>query len=425
MGCGRKLGGDAGRQHRQLHWRRICGERQHECDQVTLVLHAQIQRVNLGTEVLAYVAAARGYRLRKFVSRHRAAVAVTAFMVVLVAVLAVATALSRPATPALAFTFAAVIYALFIAYPLLLGTRARREMQPYLAAVLANIPFFFYARSAMLESASRDVIGILPVGQAIVLVVLLMRIVRMETASERMLGRLALVAAAALAFITVAIPLQLEKQWVTVGWALEAAALVWLYRRIPHRGLLAWSGALFSIVFVRLVVNPEIFDYYPRSATPILNWYLYTYLIAAGAFFTGARLLTSEYRRQAAWLAGAGTLLLFFLLNIEIADFYSTGSTVTFNFLSSTLAQDLTYTMGWALFALGVLITGIALQARAARIAALSLLVITILKCFLHDLARLGGLYRVGSLLGLALSLVIVGLLLQKFVLRRPAEEPT
>jgi uncharacterized membrane protein len=65
------------------------------------------------------------------------------------------------------------------------------------------------------------------------------------------------------------------------------------------------------------------------------------------------------------------------------------------------------------------------MNARGARVAALSLLAITILKCFLHDLGRLGGLYRVGSLLGLAISLVVVGMLLQRFVLRRPAEEAT
>jgi uncharacterized membrane protein len=53
------------------------------------------------------------------------------------------------------------------------------------------------------------------------------------------------------------------------------------------------------------------------------------------------------------------------------------------------------------------------------------LLLVTILKCFLHDLGRLGGLYRVGSLLGLAVSLVFVTILLQKFVMlkKTPPEE--
>ena len=42
----------------------------------------------------------------------------------------------------------------------------------------------------------------------------------------------------------------------------------------------------------------------------------------------------------------------------------------------------------------------------------------TIVKCFFFDLWQLGGLYRVGSLLGLAICAAIIAVLLQKFVLR-------
>lgn len=343
----------------------------------------------------------------------------------LVPVLAIATGLSGAVAPGQQFVFAAVIYAIFIAFPLVLGTEGRHELQPYLAAVLASVPFFFFARNAMIEAQLDSVIGLLPVAQALLMLVLVMRLVRMEPPSERMLGRLAMVAGTALAFITVAIPLQLDRQWITIGWALEAAALIWLFLRVPHRGLFLWSAALFGAVFIRLVLNPAIFESYPRASTPILNWYLYTYGVCAAAFFAGAKLLPPEYRRGIATLASGGTGILFFLLNLEIGDYYSTGSRFAFNFLSASLAQDLTYTIAWAVFALAMLVAGIWFRARGARIAALSLLVITILKCFLHDLGRLGGLYRVGSLLGLAISLVLVGLLLQKFVLRRPVEEAT
>jgi len=49
------------------------------------------------------------------------------------------------------------------------------------------------------------------------------------------IGRLALLAGAALGFVTLAIPLPLERSWITIGWALEGAALAWLYGRIPHK----------------------------------------------------------------------------------------------------------------------------------------------------------------------------------------------
>ena len=126
--------------------------------------------------------------------------------------------------------------------------------------------------------------------------------------------------------------------------------------------------------------------------------------------------------RLSRMLYPAATILVFLMVNIEIADFYSTGSTLTFNF-SSNLAQDLTYTLTWAIFAIGMLITGLIIRNRPVRIASLLLLLVTIFKCFLHDLGRLGGLYRVGSLVGLAISVALVAVLLQKYVLqqREPA----
>ncbi len=343
--------------------------------------------------------------------------------IAIVPLTAIATAFAHTETPSQLFTFALVLYLIPIAYPLVLGARVKRALAPYLAAVLASVPFFFFARAAMIDAKLDYMIGVLPVGEALVLLVLLVRLLRAEPPTERFLTRLAIVAASALAFITAAIPLQLEKQWITIGWALEGAALVWLFRRIPHRGLLVWAAALLTATFVRLTVNPAVLEYHAPSHRAILNWYLYTYLVCAIAFFLAAQRAPKAYARAIGLCRAAGTLLLFFLLNIEIADYFSTGPTLTFNFMSSSLAQDLTYTIGWASFAIAMLIAGIAFHSRAARVAALALLVITIFKCFLHDLARLGGLYRIASFLGLALALVMVSVLLQKFVLSRRVTE--
>lgn len=317
--------------------------------------------------------------------------------------------------------FATPIYLVFITYPLLLGKRAERSIAPYFAAVLAGIPYFFQARQAIEQAGYGYAIGILPVIQAAFMALLMMRLLKIEPQGARSLGRLALVAGTALAFITAAIPLQLEKEWITIGWALEGAALAWLYSKIRHKGLLLASTGLFITVFIRLALNPYILHYQPRADARIWNWYLYTYLVSASALILGGWLISrlkeiSIWTRIAKLFYGGGVLLLFILLNIEIADFYSVGSTITFKF-SATLAQDLTYTLGWAIFAVALLVVGIAIRNQPARIAALALLVITILKCFIHDLGRLGGLYLVASLVGLAVCLALVALALQKYVL--------
>ena len=87
-----------------------------------------------------------------------------------------------------------------------------------------------------------------------------------------------------------------------------------------------------------------------------------------------------------------------------------------------TLAQDLTYTIGWLIFGLGMLMAGIYLKSRAGRVAAVALIAVTTCKAFLYDMGSLGGLYRVGALVGLAISLSLVALALQKFVLQAPKE---
>ena len=322
--------------------------------------------------------------------------------------------------------FGGALYALFVAYPLLLGRRAGTAREPYMAAVLASVSFFWLARYTLLEGGYASVIGLLPLAQAALMGVLILRLRGLGISAEDNRPRLVLVSGALLAFVTVTIPVQLDKEWITLGWALLAAALAWLYRRLPHPGLLAWTGGLFAAVLARLALNPAVLSYHARAANAVFNWYLYTYGVPAAAFFVAAWLLKNRdgaARKLSRFLPAGGTLLLFLLLNIEIANSFSEGrKALTFNFVSGSLAEGLAYTLGWAFFAIAMLVTGLVVRSRPARIAALALLVITILKCFLLDLASLEGLYRVASFVVLAFCLALVAVLMQRFVLA-PQEE--
>src|SRR5207244_2911594 len=209
----------------------------------------------------------------------------------------------------------------------------------------------------------------------------------------------ALVSATSLTITTSAIPLQLNNQWITIGWALEGAALSWLYRRVPHKGLLYAAGALLAVVFVRLALNPAIFIYEPRGSMRIINWYLYTYLVCGVAMLLAAWWLSNtddriapSVPRTSSLLPAGAVVILFILLNIEVADFYATGPEITFRF-GVTLAQDLTYTIGWLLFGLALLAAGIAMRSRAARVTAVGLIAVTAFKAFLYDMGSLGGLH--------------------------------
>jgi uncharacterized membrane protein len=317
---------------------------------------------------------------------------------------------------------AAGLYAVFAVYPFAVGRRMRESRDPYLAAVLASAMAFFGARAAFVAGGFDWMIGVIPVVIGAVLALILRFLLSLEATGERDLGRLALVAGAALAFITVAIPLQLEQQWITIGWALEGAALAWVYTRIPHRGLFYWAVALLGAVFVRLAVNPDVLIYEPRGVLRIFNWYLYAYLLCAVAMLVAGWFLSKtndrilNLVRASTVLPGAAVVLLFLLLNIEIADFFATGPTIMFRF-GVTVGQDLTYTIGWLTFGMALLAAGIWLGNRPARVAAVSLIAVTTFKCFLYDLGSLEGLARVASFVGLAIALALVSLALQKFVL--------
>jgi uncharacterized membrane protein len=76
----------------------------------------------------------------------------------------------------------------------------------------------------------------------------------------------------------------------------------------------------------------------------------------------------------------------------------------------------MTYSLGWALFAFVMLSVGFRLKNAASRYAGMALLMVTLLKLFLHDVWRLGGLFRIGSLFGLAVVLLVVSLIYQRFL---------
>ena len=119
-------------------------------------------------------------------------------------------------------------------------------------------------------------------------------------------------------------------------------------------------------------------------------------------------------------IAGIGSLLVW--ITVEVERLFAREPTFHVRF-GDRPAQDLSLSIAWALFALLLLLFGTSRKLGALRWMSLFLLLATIGKVFLLDLEDLAGLYRVGSFLGLALSLLVVSLLYQRFVFRKPRTE--
>lgn len=327
-------------------------------------------------------------------------------------------------------------------WPALAGPRYRSSTWAWRAAALAGPVHFFAMRTTWLRAYGASAIGLLPVSLAVVSLLALL-VARARGPSEIAARRTALVwpAAVTTAFITLAIPLQLSNEWLTIGWALEGLALLALFRRLDHAGLKWLATALFAAVAVRLLINPYVLGYYPRGDLRIVNWIAYTYLVPAAAL-VGAYLVLADievsrlrdfernfYVSLAPWLArtlfAAALVTVFAWLNLTIIDWYASGPDLTIP-MERMPARDLTISIAWAAYALGLLALGMWRESGGLRWTSLALILVTCGKVFLYDLGHLEDLYRVAALVGLAFSLLGISFVYSRFVFRKSdAKEAT
>src|SRR4029078_12801936 len=79
-------------------------------------------------------------------------------------------------------------------------------------------------------------------------------------------------------------------------------------------------------------------------------------------------------------------------------------------------AEDYTYSAVWLAFGVALLAAGILLKSYPARLASARVVILTIAKVFLHDLAGVQGIFRALSFIGLGLVLMGIGWLYQRLL---------
>ena len=314
-------------------------------------------------------------------------------------------------------------YALFTAFPLVFRQLFAPRKLPWIASAAAGLGTFGLVYRVVGQTWPNEMMGLLPVAFVIAPLLSLVLVLKQHSADNpARLTQLAWFGGVALFFITLIFPIQFEKQWITLGWALEGAALCWLFRRVPHPGLRGTGTVLLVASFVRLALNPAVLEYQTRGAAAILNWQLYAYSLSALALFAAAFWLTPP---NDCWkkvnlrglFCALGGILLFLLLNIEIADVFTPAGqrSITFDF-DGNFARDMTYTIAWALFALVLLVIGIWQRNAPTRYAGIGLLAVALLKLFLHDLANIESIYRIGALMVVAVIALAASFLYQRFL---------
>ena len=338
-----------------------------------------------------------------------------------------------------AFALLIASAAVFTLWPLVARQWLREDRWPWRAAAVAGLAWLPASGTAFEDLWGDAAIGLVPLILGVFAIAAAAGARDLwESDDPRRTSALAWLCGAALSLLTIAIPMQVEKEWITIGWALEGAAMLVLWTRLDHPGLKYTAMALLLAATVRLVGNPEVLTYHPRAAWRIVNWLAYAYLVPAAALVFAARTLAALeverlrdwerpfYLRERPLLAGiaglAALVVVFVWINLAIADWFSPDDSLRL-LAARTSAEKLVLSIAWALYAVVLLALGVRLRSVSLRWASLGLLLITIGKIFLYDVGELTDLYRVGALLGLALSLIVVSLVYQRFVFRAASDE--
>ena len=228
--------------------------------------------------------------------------------------------------------------------------------------------------------------------------------------------------ALAIAFLTMAIPLKTQGRWMTIGWLLEGAVLLWLAARV--RSSLVKAFALICLVLglgALLAVNP------PAATRPFLNERFGTYCVAIAVFAFVAWLAknTRDEETPAAvmhWpnLAAASVLavnsLALLAISLEIHSFWWflcwRGDYHVFQ--NYEMYAQFTYSAFFMLYGAALLAVGFLRRSAFLRWQALVLLAVTIAKVFLVDVSQLSRGFRILSFIGLGVLLLSVSFVYQR-----------
>jgi uncharacterized membrane protein len=281
----------------------------------------------------------------------------------------------------------------FLAFYLMLEDAANRAAEPWVAAAFAA----FY-------------LGLL-------------RLPKHRVLPEGSVTLAALHLTVAVVFLTIAIPLKAHGRWLTIGWLVEGAALVWVAWRLHSRLLRALGTLCAALGLVILVTgNPS------ASTTPILNQRFGTYCVGIAVCslmaWMAIRATPSDEDRRAvlAWpviAVGAGLAVNALILLAVGWEIHSYWWHLQYRGDWTLLRDDrmyaqFTYSAFFMIFGAVLLALGFWRKTAFLRWQALVLLAVAIAKVFLVDVSTLSQGYRILSFLGLGALLLAVSFVYQR-----------
>jgi uncharacterized membrane protein len=227
---------------------------------------------------------------------------------------------------------------------------------------------------------------------------------------------------AVVVFLTIAIPMKASGRWLTIGWLVEGAALLWVAYRVRLRLLRVLALLCLALGFIALVINNP-----SASTMPIFNERFGSYCVGIAVFAFAAWLALKAKEKtegSGSWplIAAGAVLTVNFLILLaigwEIHSYWWTllwrGDGNWIQMRNYQIYAQFTYSIWFMVFGAILLGTGFWRRSAFLRWQALILMAITIAKVFVYDMSELSQGYRVLSFVGLGALLFAVSFVYQR-----------
>jgi len=258
-----------------------------------------------------------------------------------------------------------------------------------------NAALYFAASYSLLYPAHAQYLGFLAAGIGALHLVLGWRLTN-APASQFTLG-------VALAFVTLAVPIQFAGFRVTMAWAMEGAALAWLAARFGGSWLRVATAAVLALAMIRLMFS----DLWLQGNEFALlgNARFLAFTVTAVALWLTAKFLSSAV----AYIPGHVVML--FGLSLELGTWVGRNVAVE----DQTSVQNVAISILMTVYAVMLVMLGVATRTVLNRILGLGLVGLVVAKLYLLDVWVVGRVFRITAFLALGVLLLVVSFLYSRF----------
>lgn len=327
------------------------------------------------------------------------------------------------------FIFATIFFAIFAIAPLFMLRQEHGVGMMPLTLAFVNAVTYFLQAYAMISEISTTAMAWFSLALAAVYLGLNnVRPRSSDAAAEHNLKLMHL--ALAVGLITVAIPIRLEAHWITIGWFVESAVLLWLGSQIKSELL-----NIFALTALLLGIGRLLFFDNFTSTTLIFNMRMAVHGVAVAVLafvaYKAYQREEDEVRTIGAIAIIAMNVLALVALSREVADYYNQqmmtrirGPVISVpqwtEARSITIARDFTYSALWMAYGAMLMIVGFWRASAFVRWQALILIAATIVKVFVYDTSQLDKVYRILSFVVLGILLLAISFAYQRDWLKLP-----